>query len=70
MHGKKGFRYPEGASVATSLISNQSADVGYWHVAAFRCAAKSVGYWTNNGQRSVLTLDGYAAKDPKRTFQS
>ncbi len=26
---------------------------------------KFVAYWNNNGQRSVLTLDGYAAIDPK-----
>jgi hypothetical protein len=43
------------------------AFVRYWHIAAFRCAAKFVGYWTNNGQRSVLTLDGYAANDPTAT---
>src|ERR1035441_9061508 len=23
-----------------------------WHFASFRCVAKFVGYWTNNGQRS------------------
>jgi hypothetical protein len=41
-----------------------TADVDLWHKADIRCAAKFVGYWTNNGQRSVLTLDGYAANDP------
>ena len=30
-------------------------------------ASAFVAYWTNNGQRSVLTLDGYAAIDPMRT---
>jgi hypothetical protein len=33
-----------------------------------RCAAKLVGYWTNNGQRSGLELNWSAANDPKRTF--
>ena len=38
------------------------------HIAAIRCAAKLVAYWTNNRQRLVLTLDGYAANDPKLTI--
>ena len=42
--------------------------VRLWHIAAFRRAAKLVAYWTNNGQGSVLTLDGYAAIDPERTM--
>jgi hypothetical protein len=36
----------------------------YRPIASFRCAAKFVAYRTNNGHRSVLTLDGYAANDP------
>jgi hypothetical protein len=31
-------------------------------------APSFVAYWTNNGQRSVLTLDGYAANDPTATL--
>jgi len=38
-----------------------------WHFAAFRCAAKLVAYWANNGHRSALALDGSAANDPQRT---
>jgi hypothetical protein len=51
-----------------SFIPSQACNVGFWHIASFRCAAKFVGYWTNNGQRSVLTLDGYAAIDPTATL--
>src|SRR5450759_4766453 len=35
--------------------------VRFWHIASFRCAAKLVGYWTNNGQRPARTLTGSAA---------
>jgi hypothetical protein len=45
-----------------------SARVRYWHIASFCCVAKFGRYWTNNGQRSVLTLDGYAANDPSATL--
>jgi hypothetical protein len=38
-----------------------------WHIASFRCAAKLVGYWTNNGQRSARALTGSAAIDQKAT---
>jgi hypothetical protein len=31
-------------------------------------APEFVAYWSNNGQRSVLTLDGYAAIDPQRSL--
>ena len=36
----------------------------YWHIASFRCVAKLVAYWTNNGQRSARALIRYAANDP------
>jgi hypothetical protein len=42
----------------------------YWHIASFRCAAKLVAYWTNNGQTSSGRLKSYAAIDPKRTLGS
>src|SRR5450756_2752845 len=31
---------------AASFISNQVCNVGFWHIATFRCAAKLVAYWT------------------------
>jgi hypothetical protein len=37
-------------------------------IASFRCAAKLVGYWTNNGQKSARTLTGSAAIDPSATL--
>jgi hypothetical protein len=40
------------------------ANVCFWHIASFRCAAKFVAYWTNNGQRSARRLNGSAANDP------
>ena len=41
--------------------------VRFWHIATFRCAAKFVAYWTNNGQRAVLGLNGSVANDPNRS---
>jgi len=38
-------------------ISNQACNVGFWHIASFRCAAKLVGYWTNNGHRATSLGD-------------
>ena len=38
--------------------------VRLWHFASFRCAAKLVGYWTNNGQRAARRLNGSVANDP------
>jgi hypothetical protein len=43
--------------------------VRFWHLTDKPTAPSFVAYWTNNGQRSVLTLDGYAAIDPKQTYQ-
>src|ERR1017187_2298286 len=37
--------------------------VADWHIASFRCAAKLVAYWTNNGERSGLVLNGSVAID-------
>jgi len=51
--------------LAASFISNQARNVAYWHLAPFRCVAKLVVYWTNNGQRSALALNGSVANDPK-----
>src|SRR5665811_1796524 len=45
----------------------QPRAVHTWHIASFRCAAKLVAYWTNNGQRLALGPDGSAAIDPKQT---
>jgi hypothetical protein len=36
-------------------------------IASFRCAAKLVGYWTNNGQRLALSPDGSVVIDPQQT---
>jgi hypothetical protein len=33
-------------------------------LASFRCVAKLVAYWTNNGQKAALGLDLSAAIDP------
>ena len=43
-------------------------NVRFWHIASFRCAAKFVAYWTNNGQRSARRLNGSATNDPSRTL--
>jgi hypothetical protein len=45
-----------------------SADVGFWYIASFRCAARLVAYWTNNGHRSALGLNGSAANDSSATL--
>jgi hypothetical protein len=39
-----------------------------WHLASFRCVAKLVAYWTNNGQKAALGLDLSAAIDPTATL--
>ena len=44
------------------------ANVGYWHMTAFAASQIFVGYWGNNGQRSVRRLNRYAAIDPKRSL--
>jgi hypothetical protein len=54
--------------LATSFVSNQVCDVGYWHIADKPTGPSFVGYWTNNGQRTALGLIGSAANDPKRTL--
>jgi hypothetical protein len=54
--------------VASSIISNHRRHVGCWHFASFRCVAKFVGYWTNNGQRSARRLNSSAANDPTATL--
>ena len=43
-------------------------DVRFWHFADKPTVADFVAYWGNNGQKSVLTLDGYAAIDPTATL--
>jgi hypothetical protein len=50
-------------AIAVNVASNDRS----WHIASFSCAAKFVGYWTNNGQRSVLGLNGSAAIDQSAT---
>src|SRR5450759_1659512 len=45
-------------------------NVCFWHIAAFAATQHFVAYWSNNGQRSGLALNGSAANDPKRTFAS
>jgi len=39
-----------------------------WHFAAFAALQKFVAYWTNNGQRTTLGLNKYAANDPTATL--
>ena len=43
---------------------NHRCDVCSWHIASFRCVAKLVAYWANNGQRVAQGLNRYAAIDP------
>jgi hypothetical protein len=43
-------------------------DVGYWHLADKRAIALNGRYWTNNGQRLALGLDGSAANAPTATL--
>jgi hypothetical protein len=50
--------------LAAAFISNQARNVAYWHIAAFAAPQKFVAYWTNNGQRAALALNGSAANDP------
>jgi hypothetical protein len=53
--------------IACSILTQSSTvirQVRFWHFASFRCVAKFVGYWTNNGQRSARRLNGSAANDP------
>jgi len=38
----------------------------YWHLADNPTVPAFVGYWTNNGQRAELGLNGSAAIDPYR----
>jgi hypothetical protein len=52
----------------TSFIPNRGCDFRFWHLASFRCAAKIVAYWTNNGQKAALGLDLSAAIDPTATL--
>src|ERR1039458_4578153 len=42
----------------------------YRHLADNPTAPVFVGYWTNNGQRSALGPNRYAAIDPKATLRS
>jgi hypothetical protein len=51
---------PRGPKICLMSASGTSrpSDVGDWHIASFRCAAKLVVYWTNNGQRAALGLNG------------
>src|ERR1019366_6036368 len=51
-------------------FSTGARNVRSWHFASFRCVAKFVGYWTNNGQRLALGPDGSAAIDPKQTSRT
>jgi hypothetical protein len=53
--------------LAASFISNQACDVAYWHLVDKPTAPAFVRYWTNNGQRATLGLDGSVANDPKQT---
>jgi hypothetical protein len=43
-------------------------DVAYWHKADNPTAPAFVRYWSNSGQRSILTGDGLSAFDPQRHF--
>jgi hypothetical protein len=44
--------------LATSFVkSNISRDVGYWHIASLRYAAKFGRYWGHSGHRK-LPLEG------------
>ena len=45
----------------------RSANARSWHLSDKPTAPEFVAYWTNNGQRSELALDGSAANDPTRT---
>jgi hypothetical protein len=42
--------------------------VSSWHFASFRCAAKFVRYWSNNGHWSTQALIGLVANDPQLTL--
>jgi hypothetical protein len=44
-------------------------DVHFWHLADIPAAPAFVRYWTNNGQRATLGLNGSAANDPKQTWK-
>jgi hypothetical protein len=39
----------------------------YWHFADKPTAPGFVAYWTNNGQRAALGLNGSVADDPNET---
>jgi hypothetical protein len=49
--------YSHSPQLAASFISNQTSNVAYWHIASFRCVAKLVAYWTNDGQKSAQGLN-------------
>jgi hypothetical protein len=58
----------EAALVGGLFHFKPSARCRYWHFADKPTAPDFVAYWTNNGQRSALTLNRYAAIDPLRHF--
>ena len=41
-------------------------NVAVWHLTDKPTAPEFVAYWTNNGQRSVVALNGSAANDHER----
>jgi hypothetical protein len=54
--------------LAAFFISNQAPNVAYWHFAALAAPQNLGRYWTNNGQRAALALNGSAAIDPSATL--
>ncbi len=56
------------SAVGGKTVSTRGArNFAFWHFAAFAAPQTFVGYRTNNGQTSALSLNGSGAIDPKRT---